>query len=106
MIIENPKLLNSKEIYDVVIIGGGPAGISLALDLAEKKIKCCLLEAGGLEFSEKSQDIYKTSSTENFPNDLEYSRLRMFGGTTGHWGGTCRTLDEYDFIKWPIKKQI
>ena len=105
MIIENPKLLNSKEIYDVVIIGAGPAGIALALDLDRKKIKCCLLEAGGLEFSETSQAFYKTSFTDHFPNNLEYSRLRMFGGTTGHWGGTCRTLDSYDFLNWPINKE-
>ena len=105
MIIDNPNLLNPKENYDVVIIGAGPAGISLALDLEKKKIKCCLLEAGGLEFTENSQDIYKASSSDNFPNNLEYSRLRMFGGTTGHWGGTCRTLDEYDFINWPINKE-
>ena len=105
MIIENPNKLNSKETFDVVIIGAGPAGISLALDLEEKKVKCCLLEAGGIEFTEKSQEFYKTSFTDNFPNNLEYSRLRMFGGTTGHWGGTCRTLDDYDFLKWPINKE-
>lgn len=28
----------------------------------------------------------------------------MLGGTTGHWGA-CRTLDSYDFDKWPIKKK-
>ena len=29
----------------------------------------------------------------------------MFGGTSVHWGGTCRTLDEYDFLNWPITKK-
>ena len=29
----------------------------------------------------------------------------MFGGTSVHWGGTCRTLDEYDFKNWPITKK-
>ena len=40
----------------------------------------------------------------NFPEDLSVLRLSQFGGTTGHWGGTCRTLDDYDFQNWPIKK--
>ena len=29
---------------------------------------------------------------------LDTSRLRMFGGTSGHWTGMCRTLDKEDLI--------
>jgi hypothetical protein len=46
-----------------------------------------------------------SSDLGEFPRELNISRLRMLGGTTGHWGGTCRTLDAYDFDKWPIKKK-
>ena len=28
---------------------------------------------------------------------LGASRLRHFGGTSGHWGGWCRPLDPVDF---------
>ena len=34
---------------------------------------------------------------------LKISRLRQFGGTSGHWGGNCVEMDNYDFERWPIK---
>jgi hypothetical protein len=90
--------------YDVVVIGSGPAGISLSLELEKNFINVALIEAGGSEWSENSQEYYKGEIEGEFPRDLHISRLRMFGGTTGHWGGTSRPLDYYDFEKWPIKK--
>ena len=44
--------------------------------------------------------------------DLLWSRLRYFGGTTGHWGGNCGPLDALDFEErpwvpnsgWPFQK--
>ena len=36
----------SKELYDVIIIGAGPAGIFTALELADKGLKVLLLEKG------------------------------------------------------------
>ena len=38
--------------FDVCISGSGPAGIPLALKLAERKHRVLLLEAGGLQFTE------------------------------------------------------
>ena len=71
----------------------------------KKKIECLIIEAGDEFYSEKTQSRYVGEVYGNFPNDLSVLRLSQFGGTTGHWGGTCRTLDEYDFQNWPIKSQ-
>ena len=35
---------------------------------------------------------------------ISTSRLRQFGGTSGHWGGACNLFDKNDFKEWPIKK--
>ena len=102
MIINNSNLDN--KLYDVIIIGSGPAGITLANKLEEKKIKIALLEAGGEDYSNESQDYYKGEIEGEFPRKTNISRLRMFGGTTGHWGGSSRPLDSYDFKFWPIEK--
>ena len=56
-----------------------------------------------MNFTRKSSNRYNGQIIGNFPNNLSASRLSQFGGT-GHWGGTCRTLDDYDFKKWPINK--
>ena len=43
---------------DLAIIGGGPAGISLALALADSGHDILLLESGGMVFDAKVQSLY------------------------------------------------
>ena len=90
---------------DVVIIGSGPAGISLALGLEKKGINSLILEAGDLSYSEESQENYHAEVYGDHINNPFYTRLRQFGGSSNHWGGTCLPLDENVFSSWPIKKE-
>jgi choline dehydrogenase-like flavoprotein len=98
---------------DLAIIGGGPAGISLALALANSKFKVLLLESGGMTFDPKIQNMYAGSETGVRYEPLEAGRLRLLGGGTNHWGGWCRPMDESDFEKhdwmphsgWPISRK-
>lgn len=95
-------------IYDFVILGAGAAGITLALDLSKKNkdVSIALVEAGGLDWSEKSQNLYNVKYSNLDSNDLYNLRLRYFGGTTNHWGGYCRPLDNEDFINRPEIKRV
>ncbi|GAB4185008.1 MAG: GMC family oxidoreductase [Wenzhouxiangellaceae bacterium] len=89
---------------DLLILGAGPAGITLALELARARpdLHIILAEAGGLEPSTgEERDLYQGESlgTANYP--LDTSRLRYFGGTSGHWGGWVRPMDSVDFKPRP-----
>tara|TARA_B100001540_G_C15811983_1_gene645032 strand:+ start:2049 stop:3491 length:1443 start_codon:yes stop_codon:yes gene_type:complete len=91
--------------FDLIIVGSGPAGISLALELEGQKISTLIIEAGKNNFSEESQKFYEGEIIgDNYP-PLSVTRLRQFGGSSGHWGGLCRSLEEHDFSNWPIKKK-
>jgi choline dehydrogenase-like flavoprotein len=82
---------------DLAIIGGGPAGISLALALKDTPFTIAILESGGLEFEPNVQALYRgTESGERYVA-LDEGRLRQFGGSSNHWGGFCRPLDAIDF---------
>ena len=50
-----------EESFDVCVIGAGPAGITLARRLAAAGARVALMEAGGLEITEESQDVYRGS---------------------------------------------
>ena len=90
----------------MIIIGSGPAGISLAIELEKKNIKSTILEAGEFDYSDESQQFYKTEVIgDHLVDAIEYTRLRCLEELLVHWGGTCRTLDEYDFKNWPITKK-
>ncbi len=80
---------------DLAIVGGGPAGIVLAMALADTKYKILLLESGGLNFDATVQKMY--AGTETGYEPLDADRLRFLGGGTNHWGGWCRPMDESDF---------
>jgi choline dehydrogenase-like flavoprotein len=84
---------------DLAIIGGGPAGISLALALAGAPLKILLLESGGMEFDASTQALYGGAQSGVPYLALDGSRLRCFGGSSNHWGGWSRPLDASDFEK-------
>jgi len=97
---------------DIAIIGGGPAGISLALALANTKLNILLLESGGQNFDQSNQKLYAGSQSGLPYIALDAGRLRFLGGSTNHWGGWCRPLDDIDFEArdwvahsgWPFPK--
>ena len=48
--------------YDVCIVGTGPAGMSLALELQSLRGTICLLEAGDTKPTAESQEFYQGRS--------------------------------------------
>jgi choline dehydrogenase-like flavoprotein len=97
---------------DLCIIGAGAAGITLARSFAGGALKLCLLESGGLEYEPEIQDLYRGQNVGLPYFELDVCRLRFFGGSTNHWAGRCRPLDELDFEArpwvplsgWPLAK--
>ena len=95
---------------DVCIVGAGAAGITLARRLSQLGHSVCMLESGGLDFDQATQDLYRGTNVGMTYYDLDQSRLRFFGGTTSIWGGRCAVLDPTDFERrdwvphsgWPI----
>jgi choline dehydrogenase-like flavoprotein len=98
---------------DVCIIGGGAAGIAIALEFVGTKHDVLLLEAGGERPDAKAQRLYDTE-----PSDLEYrsaqeGRAVVLGGTTTLWAGQVLPLDALDFEQrdwvpesgwpWPLR---
>jgi choline dehydrogenase-like flavoprotein len=98
---------------DLAIIGGGPAGISLALALANTPIRMVLLESGGTKPDAATQNLYAGAETGIRYIPLAATRLRYLGGCSNHWGGWCRPLDPVDFEKrdwfahsgWPFPRR-
>lgn len=111
MIIDfNVQSETKKLFYDFCVCGAGAAGITLALELAEKGYSVALFEGGDKEYTQQSQEIYVGKVTEANPYWLDLLRLRFLGGTTNHWAGRCRPFIKFDFEErivnglpgWPI----
>ncbi|HTT80753.1 MAG TPA: GMC family oxidoreductase [Stellaceae bacterium] len=82
---------------DLCIIGAGAAGITLAREFRQSPFRVALLESGGMQFDEETQELYEGRSIGDPFSDLTADRLRYFGGSTNHWGGWCLPLDAIDF---------
>lgn len=96
---------------DICIIGAGAAGITLGRQFSAQPFRTIILESGGLRPDPATQSLYAGTSTGIPYYPLDAARLRMFGGTTNHWGGTCRPFSAIDFEArswipysgWPIQ---
>ena len=102
MIFQDLNNIDLKNI-PVIIFGSGPAGITTSLGLEKKKIQSLIIEAGSETYNETSQDFYRGKVTGDHLTDISLSRLRQLGGTSGHWGGWSKPMENYSFDSWPIK---
>ncbi|MCJ9714321.1 FAD-binding protein, partial [Bordetella hinzii] len=96
---------------DLCIVGGGAAGITLALALMDSGLDIVLLESGGPRETPAAQDLYAgtVADARMHPEPDRYRQRRM-GGSTTIWGGRCMPFDAIDFERrdyiahsgWPI----
>lgn len=104
-------MMKSNKKANIVIVGSGAAGISLALSLKNYKGEVLLIEGGKEDYSDDSQSLYEGDILRrDLPSGLVGSRSRFFGGSTNCWAGGLGVFDKIDFeyrdwIKnsgWPI----
>ena len=75
-------------VADVVIVGAGAAGITLALELADSGLEVVLVEAGGASYGARSQEHYRATRVDPPSHGpAQMYRRRNLGGTTALWGG-------------------
>ena len=103
---------------DLCLIGAGAAGITIARRLTAQGWNICLLESGSFELEPAVQSLYEGQVEATTPSAsdayMTRSRLRYFGGSTNHWTGYCRPLDEIDFTVrswvphsgWPFERSV
>lgn len=98
------------EIYDLVIIGSGPAGISAALAVTQNsRSKVLLIESGLGSVDEKHQELNRAEIDVGGAKGwwpFDQSRLRALGGTSNHWSGRVAPLWPHELktanAEWPI----
>src|SRR3954463_1160507 len=79
---------------DVLIVGAGAVGLTMAVDLASRGTSVTLLEAGPDQVSSASQRQFELARSTGHPlPGLHLGRFRALGGTTNFWGGQCVRFD-------------
>src|ERR1700726_3266382 len=79
--------------FDVCIVGSGPAGITLAREIASSERRVCLLESGGHKPEEETQNLNAGTvhSVHGYGEKvLREGRRRQFGGTANLWNHEVR----------------
>lgn len=95
---------------DIVIIGGGTAGILLAVTLTLRGKSVSIIETGDLFEDEEKQRLNSVEQTGKIVKNAVWGRKRVLGGTTVSWGGQSLPFTPIDFEKrnwiqnsgWPI----
>src|SRR5580704_10349097 len=110
MIVDH-SILRNCGIFDLVIVGAGPAGLTLAAECGRRGLRILLVEAGGLKEMVNSRAAFAGEiASPGIHPSLDLYRVRALGGTSRIWGGRCIPLDPIDFATrewipwsgWPI----
>jgi len=96
---------------EVCVVGSGPAGMTLAAELASGGVEVLVLESGGRDIDPQTSSLNETENVgAQRVAEHERVRTRAFGGTSRIWSGRCGALDELDYEPrswvphsgWPI----
>jgi len=98
-------------VYDACVVGAGPAGITAAIELAERGLSVVLVESGTEGYNAEAQRLSDAViTTTNSHGIMADAVHRGLGGTSLLWGGRCVPLDAIDFEQrefvaesgWPL----
>jgi choline dehydrogenase-like flavoprotein len=96
---------------DICVVGAGPVGISLALELARRGRSVLLLESGDTRATEAAQNLSDADILDTAVHvPMDVAVHRGLGGSSNLWGGRCVALEPIDFEPraaiphsgWPI----
>jgi len=123
MLIDGRNISEHQQLEtEICIIGGGPAGITIANEFINTKSEVILIESGGVKFNSPIQSLSEGKVISINQSDLKDSRRRQIGGNAHAWnapvdrqtsGWRCLPLDQLDFESrdwiphsgWPFKRQ-
>lgn len=96
---------------DVCLVGSGPAGATILLELANSGLDVVLVESGGIGIQASADGLSEIDNV-GAPRVLDQTamRSRILGGTSLLWTGRCAPFDETDYQRrhwvpysgWPI----
>jgi acetylornithine/succinyldiaminopimelate/putrescine aminotransferase len=93
-----------------VVVGAGPAGITLALELADAGHRTLLIESGGNSYNADTQHLGDTVGEDPTHVPMSLATRRQVGGASNLWAGRCVPFDPVDFrersivggARWPV----
>ncbi len=96
--------------FDILIVGAGAAGLTIANEFVGTTKRVCVLESGGWQRSKTSDDLNEFESVGRPRTKDAPVRCRGVGGTTALWTGRCGEFDQIDYAErswlpisgWPI----
>lgn len=92
---------DTKVATDVIIIGGGIAGLLLAAKLRDRRIRVAVLESGGLEQREETHPLNRVVNRGDHYQGATHGRFRCLGGTSTRWGGALIPFLKADLAARP-----
>jgi choline dehydrogenase-like flavoprotein len=95
---------------DVAVIGAGPAGIVVALELARAGHRVLLIDSGGDSRQPRTQQLGDLAERDPSHVSMSLATSRQLGGASNLWGGRCVPFDPVDFASreivgdstWPV----
>lgn len=110
MIVSNADGLDQWS-HDVCVVGAGPVGLALAVELAHRNLRVLVVESGSHAASRQNQELGTADIVNPKCHDaMEIAVSRQLGGTSNLWGARCVPLDAVDFLdrdhvpggSWPL----
>ena len=104
MILEAGKIESGATLSaDVVIVGAGPAGIVVALELGRAGFNVLLVESGRERFTADIQELADAAEWDpDLHAPMSMTTRRQVGGASVIWGGRCVPYDPVDFDRRPF----
>src|SRR5438067_4119395 len=112
VIIGADALPDSTELSaDLAVVGAGPAGIAIALEMAKHGFDVLLIESGYDKFNVDLQQLSDAAAWDpRLHSHMSITVRRQLGGTSVIWPGRCVPYDPVDFdrrppitdVAWPV----